>query len=150
MGPLIRNRLISCWTSLRKKCSYLEFFWSVLSLIRTDYREKPRIFQHFDWIRTDTLYRSVLSPNAGKYTPEKLEIRTLFMQCLCYDARKCRYSDTFRKNNEQESFIFRSVFDIANLKYYYFLDFWENFYKFQQFFFFFFTILLSYFYFLFS
>ena len=35
---------------LRKRCQYLEFFWSIFS------------------------------PNAGKYAPEKLRIRTLFTQ----------------------------------------------------------------------
>ena len=29
-----------------------------------------RIFQHAEWIRTDTPYLSVFSPNAGKYRPE--------------------------------------------------------------------------------
>ena len=46
--------------SLREKCPYSEFFWSVLSCIRTEYRE---------------------SPNAGKYRPEKLRMQTLFTQC---------------------------------------------------------------------
>ena len=30
-----------------------------------------RIFPHSDWIRRDTEYLSVFSPNAGKYRPEK-------------------------------------------------------------------------------
>ena len=42
-----------------------------------------RIFPHSDWIqRGDTEYLPVFSPNAGKYRPEKLRIRTLFMQCI--------------------------------------------------------------------
>ena len=48
------------------------FFWSVFS-------------PHSDWIRRDTEYTeylSVFSPNAGKYGPEKLRIRTLFTQCF--------------------------------------------------------------------
>ena len=36
------------------------------------------IFPHSDWIRRDTPYLSVSSPNIGKYGPEKLRIRTLF------------------------------------------------------------------------
>ena len=40
-----------------------------------------RIFQHSDWIRRDTPYLFVFSPNAGKYGPEKLQIPTLFTQC---------------------------------------------------------------------
>ena len=39
------------------------------------------IFQHSDWIRRDTPYLSVFSPNARKCGPEKLRIRTLFMKC---------------------------------------------------------------------
>ena len=35
------------------------------------------IFSHSDWIRGDTKYLSVFSPNAEKYGTEKLRIRTL-------------------------------------------------------------------------
>ena len=38
------------------------------------------IFRHLDWIRRDTSYLFVFSLNAGKYRPEKLQIRTLFTQ----------------------------------------------------------------------
>ena len=41
-----------------------------------------RIFPYSDWIRRDTPYLSLFSPNAGKYGPEKLWIRTLFTQCV--------------------------------------------------------------------
>ena len=37
-----------------------------------------QIFPHLDWIRRDTEYLSVFSPNAGKYGPEKLRILTRF------------------------------------------------------------------------
>ena len=40
------------------KCSNMEFFL-------------VRIFPHLDWIRWDTLYLSIFSPNAGKCGPEK-------------------------------------------------------------------------------
>ena len=40
-----------------------------------------RIFSHLDWIRRNTEYLSVFSLNAGKYGPEWLRVRTLFMQC---------------------------------------------------------------------
>ena len=46
------------WLSLREKCPNTEFFL-------------VRIFPHSDWIRRDTKYLSVLTPNAGKYGPEK-------------------------------------------------------------------------------
>ena len=45
--------------ALRRKCPYSEFFWSVFSRIQ---------------------YLSVFSPNAGKYGPEKLQIRIHFRQ----------------------------------------------------------------------
>ena len=41
-----------------------------------------RNFPHSDWIRRDTKYLSVFSPNAGNNKPEKLWIRTLFTQCF--------------------------------------------------------------------
>ena len=40
-----------------------------------------RIFLHSDWIRRDTENLSVFTPYTGKYGPEKLRIRALFMQC---------------------------------------------------------------------
>ena len=39
-----------------------------------------RIFPHLDWIRRDSEYLFVFSPNAEKCGPEKLRIRTLFTQ----------------------------------------------------------------------
>ena len=39
-----------------------------------------RIFPYLYWIWGDTPYLSVFSPNKGKYEPEKLQIRALFMQ----------------------------------------------------------------------
>ena len=45
------------------------------------------IFPYLDWIRRDTPYPSVFSPNAGKYRPEKLWMRTLFVQWeICYSC----------------------------------------------------------------
>ena len=44
--------------SLREKCLNTEFFLVY-------------IFPNLDWIRRDTSYLSVFSPNAGKYRPEK-------------------------------------------------------------------------------
>ena len=44
--------------TLREKCPNTEFFL-------------VRIFPHSDWIRRDTLYLSVFSPNARKYGQEK-------------------------------------------------------------------------------
>ena len=44
-----------------------------------------RIFPRSDWIRRDTPYLSVLSPNEGKYGPEKLRIWTRFPQWLIHN-----------------------------------------------------------------
>ena len=43
-----------------------------------------RIFSDLDWIRRHTEYVPVFSPNAGKFWPEKLWIRTLFTECYLY------------------------------------------------------------------
>ena len=56
-----------------KEIALREVFISGVFLFRT--------FFHLDWIRKDTEHLSVFSPNAGKYGPEKLEIRILFTQC---------------------------------------------------------------------
>ena len=37
-----------------------------------------RIFRHLDWIRRDTPYLSVFSPNAGKYGPGKFSYLDTF------------------------------------------------------------------------
>ena len=61
---LSRNELISgihrqlvVTLTLREKCPNTELFLT-------------RILPHSDWIRRDTSYLSVFSPNAGKYGPE--------------------------------------------------------------------------------
>ena len=75
------------------KHPYSEFFRSMFSCIQTECGEilwkKPvsefsfvGIFPHLDWIQRDTKYLSIFSPNAGRYKPENLWIRTLFTQWL--------------------------------------------------------------------
>ena len=49
--------VIDVWQAQRRKCSYLELFWSPFF----------RIFWYLDWIRRDTPYLSVFSSNAGKW-----------------------------------------------------------------------------------
>ena len=46
------------YTTLREKCLYSEFFWSIFSYIRTEYGE-------------------IFSPNLEKYWPEKLGKRSV-------------------------------------------------------------------------
>ena len=76
-----------------KSVQIRSFFWSVFSRIPTEYgkiRKTPGkkypnkkfllvpIFPHFDWIRRDTLYLSVLCSNAGKYGPAKTPYLDIF------------------------------------------------------------------------
>ena len=53
------------------------------------------IFPHSDWIRRDTPYLPVFSPNAGKYGPEKLRIRTLYTQCSTLNPRVVIYGNAY-------------------------------------------------------
>ena len=58
--------------SLRKKCPYSEFFWPVLSHIRTEYGEMFCISPYS------------VRPNGGKYGSKKLRIRTLSTQYFTF------------------------------------------------------------------
>ena len=60
---LLNAEILQKKLSLSDKYPYSEFFWSLFSKIWTEY-----------------LY--IFSPNIGKYSPEKLQILTLFMHCL--------------------------------------------------------------------
>ena len=55
------------------------------------------IFPNLDWVRRDTEYLSVFSPNAGKYGPEWLQIRTLFTQCETFR----NFSKVLARNKKQ-------------------------------------------------
>ena len=59
------NQLIT----LRENCPNMEFFL-------------VRVFSHSNWIWRDTKYLSVVSPNAGKYRPEKTPYWTHFRQSI--------------------------------------------------------------------
>ena len=50
-----------------------------------------RIFPHSDWIRRDTEYIFVFSPNAGKYGPEKRPIRKLFRYPSVFSLNAWKY-----------------------------------------------------------
>ena len=45
------------------------------------------IFPHSTWIQRFTMLISIFSPNVGKHEPEKLQIRTCFMQWTSSTAR---------------------------------------------------------------
>ena len=68
-----------CWISLlllwkntlHEKCPITEFFL-------------VRVFSHLDWIRRDTPYLPVFSPNAGKYRPEKTPHLDTFHTVIVY------------------------------------------------------------------
>ena len=64
--------------SLREKCPNTDFFL-------------VRIFPRLDWIRTDTSYLSVFSPNARKYGPEK----TLYLNTFHAVYFTCSHSLSF-------------------------------------------------------
>ena len=54
-----------------------------------------RIFPHSNWIRRDTSYLSVFSPNAGKYGSEKTPYLDTFQAVivLWLSYNQCRYVD---------------------------------------------------------
>ena len=58
-----------------------------------------RNFLYLVWIRRDTEYLSVISPDAGKYGPEKLRIQALFTHCLEHVITS---SKNFLPKNEPE------------------------------------------------
>ena len=58
------------WVVLREKCPNKEFFWTVFSLIGTDYED------------------SVFSPNARKYGPEKTPYLDTFHAVLMNGRQK--------------------------------------------------------------
>ena len=71
------------WIALNWDCFVL---LQIFSVICTAWKASAfgvilvRIFPHLNWIQRETPHLSVFSPNAGKYWPEKLRIRTLFAQ----------------------------------------------------------------------
>ena len=70
---ITKSSIIAVWNNvLREKCPNTEFFL-------------VRIFPHSDWIRRNTPYLFVFSPNAGKYGPEKLWIQALFTSWIIPD-----------------------------------------------------------------
>ena len=78
--------------SLREMCPNMEFFL-------------VRIFPHSDWIRRDTKYLSVFSPNAGKY-----------------EAEKTPYLDTVHAVNQFTTFLnYETFWELASGK---FTDMW--------------------------
>ena len=68
-----------------------------------------RISPHWDWIRRDTKYLSIFSPNTGKYRPEKTPYldtfytvtnnRTIFFSTFCCSKIKNRFCLNFRSND---------------------------------------------------
>ena len=68
--------------TLREKCPNTEFFL-------------VRIFPHSDWIRRDTPYLSVFSPNVAKYGPKKTP-----------------YLDTFSCSDKLVSLLFLDIHDL--------------------------------------
>ena len=57
---------------MEKECILKILGWCRVILVR--------IFPHSDWIRIDSPYVFVFGPIVGKYRPQQLQIRTLFLQ----------------------------------------------------------------------
>ena len=78
---LTLNRLM-----LAENCIVKFLLWYCISLIAATWKKTVleiflvRILPHSDWIRRDTEYLSVFSPDAEKCGPEKLRIWTPFTQ----------------------------------------------------------------------
>ena len=78
-----------------------------------------RIFPHSDWIWRGTENLFLFSANAGKYEPEKLQIWTLFKQCLVvyasanwtFVSQKSRLNIDSFSLNESHQFLKRNLND---------------------------------------
>ena len=78
----LRSFICSCvyvlFSALRKRCLYLELFWFAFSCIPSEYGE----------IRSISPYSVQMWE---KWGPEKLQIQTLFMQCMSVAWRAKTY-----------------------------------------------------------
>ena len=83
------------------KYPYSEIFWSIFSHIWTEYRDTP--------------YLSLFSPNAGKYRPEKLRIRTLFSHCNLVEPNLWFYCQTNENPSDLITRVCRQDFTKNNL-----------------------------------
>ena len=70
-------------STLREKCPNTELFL-------------VRISPHLDWIRTDTEYLSVLSPNTGKYGPEKIPYLDTFYAVVVYHSKPSSFGHKWK------------------------------------------------------
>ena len=82
-----------------------------------------RIFPHSDWIRRDTEYIFVFSPNAGKYGPEQRPIRKLFtypsvfsLNAWKYRPEKLRVRTLFTQFTLCKKFIYLNSFTFLQQK----------------------------------
>ena len=86
--------LFACWIEFRFCYSFmtwetggLELASTIVLVLQVNRLTKCAshvlflVFPHLYWIRRDMKYLSIFSLNAGKYGPEILRIRTLFIQC---------------------------------------------------------------------
>ena len=70
-----------------KSVQIRSFFWSVFSRIRNEYGEILSIFPYSVRMRENTDH-SVVSPNAGKYRPEKTHYLDTFHSVIIKVARE--------------------------------------------------------------
>ena len=95
---------------LRENCPITEFF-----LVHT--------FPYLDWIRRDTKYPSIFSPNAGKYGPEKTPYLDIFHAvCFMINSSKLiqilvnKSSTRECSNNYSSSYKHNSLWFAGNLQ----------------------------------
>ena len=86
--------------SLREKCSYLEFFWSVFSHIRTEYGEILRVSPYSIRMRENTDQKN---SEYGHFWPVSvLKINPfLAFDLILYPLKNQRFSNVFRGINRK-------------------------------------------------
>ena len=113
--PLIRKDSV---THMHGLADYLkERYTFALDLpLRLDCVKSVHIFPHLDWIRKNTDYLSVFSPNAGKNGAGKLWIRTFFLRSI--NKKITSFSVLLFFSIDHRSFLFTIFADIfRNIRY---------------------------------
>ena len=75
--------------TLHKKSPYSELFWS-------------KFFPHSDWLRRDTKYLPLFSPNAGKYGKYADQNNSEYRHFLCSNTY-CFYKGSLLRNDRTSS-----------------------------------------------
>ena len=89
------NQSLYFTLALREKCPYFGVFSGPYFIAFRLNRERYGVYGV-------TGYLSVFSPNAGKYRPEKLQIRTFFTQCRSLHYAMTLIYVKLELNNEKD------------------------------------------------